>query len=86
MTKDEKKHLDKVASIGCIICHRPAEIHHIRNGMGLSQRNSNYNVLPLCPEHHRTGGHGVAIHAGQKTFEANFGTESELLEKVSKFL
>jgi len=21
MTKDEKKHLDKVASIGCVLCH-----------------------------------------------------------------
>ena len=43
-------------------------------------------VIPLCPEHHRTGGKGVAIHAGQKTWEAIFGTEEELIEKRNQLL
>jgi hypothetical protein len=44
MTKDEKKHLDSVAQLGCVVCARlgygetPAEIHHPRiksRGIGL---------------------------------------------------
>jgi hypothetical protein len=82
VTKVEKQYLSKVAELGCIICKSPAEIHHIRTGMGIGQRNTNFMVLPLCPQHHRTGGFGIAIHAGQKTWEQNFGTELELLELV----
>jgi len=78
----ERQHLGKVAAIGCIICRMPAEIHHVRSGMGMGQRNTNFNVIPLCHIHHRTGGHGVALHAGKKTFEEKFGTELELLERV----
>lgn len=78
----ERQHLGKVAAIGCIICRMPAEIHHVRSGMGMGQRNTNFNVIPLCHKHHRTGGHGVALHAGKKTFEEKFGTELELLERV----
>lgn len=81
-TKAELRHMEQVAALGCIICRRPAELHHPRKGMGLGQRNSNWTVIPLCPDHHRIGGIGVAIHAGQRTWEAKFGTEAELLEKV----
>jgi hypothetical protein len=82
MTKAEKEHLNKVASLGCIICGNIAEIHHVRTGMGLGQRNTNFNVIPLCHVHHRTGGHGVAFHAGKKTWQEIFGTEKDLLEKT----
>lgn len=78
----ERLHLSKVAALGCIICQSPAEIHHIRHGVGMGQRSSYKKAIPLCHSHHRTGGFGVALHAGQKTFEANFGTELELLEKT----
>jgi hypothetical protein len=36
--------------------------------------------------HHTNGGYGVALHAGQKAFEAKYGTESELLEHTTKIL
>ena len=52
----------------------------MRNGM--AQRASHFDVLPLCHVHHRTGGHGVAFHAGQEAWEAKFGTERELLAAV----
>lgn len=85
-TKAEKEHLNRVAELGCIICHQPAEIHHLRTGMGMAQRNSNFNVIPLCPLHHRTGGYGTAFHAGKKAFEQNFGSEEELLKRVKGLL
>ena len=86
MTKAEKEHLNRVAELGCIICGSPAEIHHIRAGVGMGRRSSNYEAIPLCHVHHRTGGYGVAYHAGRKGFENNFGTECELLEKMQKML
>lgn len=32
--------------------------------------------------HHRTGGYGVAIHAGQKTWEKRYGTQRDLLTAI----
>lgn len=86
MTKAERQHYDKLSQIGCIICRQPAEIHHLRTGMGLGMRNDYNNAIPLCPSHHRIGGYGVAYHAGRLQFEKNFGTELELLERVHKLL
>lgn len=89
-TKAEHRHMDAVAGLGCIVCRNLgygasiAEIHHVRMGNGMSQRASHFDVLPLCPAHHRTGGIGVALHAGQRTWEAAYGTESELLEQVRR--
>lgn len=92
MTKSEKLHLERVAELGCIVCRNlnlgdsPAEIHHCSGGTGLSVRADNFHVIPLCHAHHRTGGHGVAIHAGRRTWEKNFGSEAQLLEQVNKEL
>lgn len=90
-TASEKRHMTKVAEIGCIICllfldeETPATIHHVREGLGLAQRNHR-KVIGLCPQHHQHGGEGVAIHANQKAFEANFGTEQSLLAEVEKLI
>ena len=82
MTKDEKKHYDRVASLGCILCRTfeyfdtPCEIHHIRR---LGGKRSLAPVIGLCPEHHRgnTGVHGL----GRKAFERTYNlTEEALLE------
>lgn len=84
--------MDRVASLGCIVClnlgyrDSPAEIHHTRAGAGGGQRSPHTETLPLCPPHHRTGGHGVAIHAGQKTWEDKYGTEANLLNQVEELL
>ena len=92
MKKEEKRHLGRVAELGCIVCRNigfgktPAEIHHIRNGQGMAQRASHFETIPLCPHHHRLGGYGEAGHAGQKVWEANFGTERELLRQIERML
>jgi hypothetical protein len=36
--------------------------------------------------HHQNGGYGIALHAGQKTFEAKYGTESQLLQQTLDLL
>lgn len=89
--KAEKEHLQKVAEMGCIACvnlglgETPAEIHHIGNGT-MSKRASNYEVIPLCHFHHRTGNIGDAVHAGRKSFEEKHGTEQELLKQTMDWL
>ena len=81
-TKAEKKHYEKLAGLGCILCIRlgygegtPAEIHHIRKG----GKRSNAPVIPLCPEHHR-GNTGIH-HLGAKGFFKTYNvSEDDLLE------
>lgn len=77
-TKAERQHMNAQSESGCILCrflgygNTPAEIHHIRHGMGAGQRNSHLMTIPLCPEHHRgaTGYHGL----GRRAFERMYGT------------
>ena len=82
----DKKYLAAVAALGCLICERPAAIHHIRTGQGMSQRAGPRDVLPLCGDHHQNGGYGVAIHAGQEEWERLHGTELELVEQVRQLV
>jgi hypothetical protein len=89
-TKAEKLWLSDVASLGCAVCRNsgfgesPAEVHHVRNGVGKGQRASHFDTIPLCPTHHRTGGHGLALHAGRRTFEQNYGTELALMWQTKR--
>jgi len=49
-------HLARVAGMGCLVCGRPAVVHHVRErGHGLEARDDRY-VVPLCPHHHNMGG------------------------------
>ena len=83
-TKSEQNYMSRVADLGCICCGQPAELHHPRKHTGLGLRSSNYDVIPLCPNHHRLG--KVSIHLGKAQFERTFGTEKDLLKKVKKGL
>ncbi|WP_409929190.1 Ref family recombination enhancement nuclease [Citrobacter sp. Marseille-Q6884] len=91
-TKAEKEHVNKVAELGCVACYvqegvwgTPGEIHHIRDGQGVSQRSGWYEVLCLCLGHHRHDDKRagkIAIHgnSGYKNFTTNYGSERELLK------
>jgi len=96
-TKAERDRLQAVADLGCCICRitgrgfSPAEVHHIRTrpdgqNYGAAQRASHFETIPLCPPHHRLGGFGVAIHAGEGEFERIYGTELQLLEFTNALL
>ena len=91
MTKEERKHLNRVAELGCLVCSRlgypgtPAEIHHKRAGTGAGRRSSHLDAMPLCPEHHRgkTGLHGLVT----KGFPKHWGyDEDDLLREVRERL
>ena len=70
MIKDEKKRLNKIAGLGCILCSEvygfegtPSELHHVRRHGNVRSASP---VLSLCPEHHRLGNdslHRLGIHA-----------------------
>lgn len=59
-----REYKSAVASLGCLACRHlgygptPAQLHHPRAFSGLSQRASDWLVVPLCREHH-TGNDGV---------------------------
>lgn len=67
----------KVVGIGCILCKHldlgetPATLHHVREGQGMSQRASDWLVVPLCREHHqgKTGVHGGQFYQLHKADE-----------------
>lgn len=88
-TAKEKRHMSRVADLGCIVCilqnlgDSPAAIHHTE---GKTKPGAHFLVLPLCGAHHQTGGYGVALHAGKKEFERRYGTESYLLEQTNLLL
>jgi len=83
-TAAQKRHMAKVANYGCSICGGIAEIHHTGTHMGGGRNHD--NIIPLCHIHHRTGGHGVALHAGKKEWERLYGTEEEMLDTVRLLL
>lgn len=82
MNKAERKHLDRVANMGCLICGAPASIHHPRFACGMSQRSNHWFAIPLCKFHHQDGPFGQAIHNGCQEFERNHMSEVDMLAEV----
>ncbi len=91
-TRTEQEHMDKVRSLGCLICRklgkrRNAEIHHV---FGKTKKDSHLKVLPLCYEHHRgflyKDGGPISRHPYKARFEKKYGKEVQLLEEVDSLL
>ena len=90
-TAAEKRHMQKVAEMGCIVCSHiyghqdtPAQVHHVRVNHGWG-RTSHELTIPLCLEHHtgRTGVHSM----GRNEFEKMHGySEIALLDIVLRKL
>lgn len=91
-TACEKRHMDAVQQLGCIVClldmnkYTPAEIHHIT---GKTSPGAHFNILPLCNLHHRGQNDNslyTSRHPYKKRFEARYGAEEYLKEQVDKLL
>lgn len=84
MNGQTKKHYDRVARLGCILCRHlgykdtPAEIHHVRKFGG---KRDLAPVVPLCPEHHRgnSGVHGL----GKKGFATRYSLDEDALVELT---
>ncbi len=89
-TKDEKKRLNQIAELGCILCSEvlgfegtPSELHHVRR---YGAKRSTSPILPLCPEHHRLGNDSLHL-LGVAGFERKWKIScSQLLERVDQRL
>jgi len=81
-TRAEKEHLNLIGSMPCIVCGaHGVQVHHLPR---LGGRKNHFHTIPLCFTHHTGGNIGTAVHSGRRSFERNFGTEAELLEKVNR--
>jgi len=85
-TKAEKEYWSKVAALGCIACrlggvHSPVvSIHHTE---GRTKPGAHKKVLPLCAEHHQTGGAAApSVHPWKARFEAKYGAQDLLVRLV----
>lgn len=91
-TADEDRHLKQVVQLGCICCRldmgvfTPAEIHHLTGKTGPG---AHFNVIPLCPVHHRGGNDNslyTSRHPYKARFEQRYGSEQYLKEKTDELL
>jgi hypothetical protein len=89
---EEKRWLDDVASLGCIVCrregkgHTPAEIHHLD---GKTKAGAHFHVIPLCFFHHRQGSDTelfTSRHPYKSRFEERYGPELELMFIVEELV
>ena len=64
----EKRHMDYVASLGCVVCGRPGAIHHIMHMAGKARRRDHRYIVCLCHDHHQgdAGVHGLGSEAAFK--------------------
>jgi len=72
-------HYERLIEGGCIICRRPAEVHHsiIHN----PRRND--RIFPLCPDHHRNTDDSVHGNGNEREFFAGHGIDAETWPKMA---
>lgn len=65
-TAKERKHIERVMSLGCLVCKAPASAHHVTGSSHVMGRlpRSHELVVPLCPKHHQV------IHGPRESVEA----------------
>ena len=81
---NKKERFDLLSELGCILCGRPAEIHHLKGlefGCGMVLKANDHLTIPLCYDHHR-GANGYH-HLGKKTWEMKFEYQSVLLDETN---
>ena len=83
--REGKAHMARVAQLGCVICGaRPVECHHCFHGRYSQRKASDFDVIPLCPRHHRLG--SEAIHADKAAWLDRWGPDHGYLASVADLL
>lgn len=92
-TKAEREWMASITALGCIVCylqgrgHVPAAVHHIKQG---NRRLGHLFTIGLCdPGHHQNAPAGsgqISRHPDKARFEAEYGTEMQLLEETKRAL
>lgn len=82
-TKKHRERWGSISNLGCAVCGYPlAEIHHCFTGGG--GRKNHDHTIGLCYNHHR-GKEGIHT-IGRKTWQAKYGSEQDLLDKINLIL
>ncbi len=89
-TADEKRHMARVRSLGCIACmnmgiETPEQftcIHHVE---GRTKPGAHFKVLPLCDGHHSRY-EATGLHYNLREWENEYGTQEQLLEQIEEML
>jgi hypothetical protein len=76
-TKKEREHLNRVVSLGCVICNKNSNVHHIRI---LGEPRDHFKTIPLCYNHHQ-GREGIHTK-GKKEWRKIYGHELDMLDKI----
>jgi|TARA_R110000764_G_scaffold27814_3_gene65552 hypothetical protein len=87
LTKKERKiRFEALAEYGCVVCMRPAEIHHLIGHpySSMGKKANDINTIPLCVDHHR-GSQGIH-HMGMRVWEQVYGSQEYLLNKTNENL
>lgn len=91
-TNEEERWLKAICEFGCVACWldgspwREPAVHHILRG---GRRMGHLHSLPLCdPGHHQSGQQFgmISRHPWKAQFEAKYGTEQQLLERLQLLL
>jgi hypothetical protein len=90
-TAAEKQHLGRVAELGCYLCQQlgygatPAQVHHLREGVGMGQKQDAWLTVPLCDAHHANSSPD-GIHGQRKVWRLKSLDEMDALSWTIKRL
>lgn len=85
---EDLEHLNRVRELPCCICGmEPSEAHHIRDGqVGMGQKASDYEAIPLCFICHRVGPYSIH-HMGTRAWEEWIGkSQRDFMDETLKRL
>lgn len=76
-TAAERRHLDRVAQMPCLVCGRPSTVHHVTSDGCKRLTRTHERVVPLCPRHHmiQWGPKDSVEALGHAGFEATYGID-----------
>ena len=82
--KDALEYMGKVKQLPCCICGAPGpcEAHHPIHDRFGTRKSSDFDVIPLCPIHHRIG--ECAIHNGKERWRERYGNDYDFVEITRK--
>lgn len=70
----ERRYHDWARGFGCLVCKRPASIHHVISDGFKRVSKNHWMINPLCPKHHQEKG---GYHdLGHRKFEKKYGIHS----------
>jgi hypothetical protein len=76
-TAIERRHLHRVAAMGCLVCGEPSTVHHVTSDGYQRLTRTHERVAPLCPKHHMVQfcPYGSVEALGHAGFTATYGID-----------